>query len=137
MQDAASPSRTASASPNADHTVAPSFDHIPISNTDALDDSWRFLLLGLGDAGAAVPVPPLDLVVHLDHILAGSAYNTACVEHHARDGVVKGKGIVDGPGSEIPYLSPLLVPHPIIMTKKSYPYAPVQAARHEVDVVEL
>jgi hypothetical protein len=49
-------------------------------------------------------LPSLDLIVHLDHVLAGRADNPSRIKHHAGDGVVVGVGVVDRPCSEIPYL---------------------------------
>lgn len=49
-------------------------------------------------------MPPVRLVVHFRHALADCGDDAAGVEHHARDGVVVGVGVVDGAGSEVPDL---------------------------------
>ena len=64
-----------------------------------LDDGRLPAFLGRRDAGAAVPLAALDLVVDLDDVLAGGAGDAAGVEHHARDGVVVSVGVVDDAGS--------------------------------------
>ena len=49
-------------------------------------------------------MPPIRLIVHLRHTLAGRSHDTARVEHHTRDWIVVGVGVVDGAGSEVPDL---------------------------------
>lgn len=53
-------------------------------------------------------MPPIGLVVNLRHALAGRGHDAARVEHHARDWVVVGVGVVDGAGPEIPDLGIVL-----------------------------
>ncbi len=49
-------------------------------------------------------MPPIRLVVNLGHALADRSDYPTRVEHHARDRVVVGVGVVDGAGSEVPDL---------------------------------
>ena len=49
-------------------------------------------------------MPPIRLVVNLGYAFARRSHDPAGVEHHARDRVVVGVGVVDGTGSEVPDL---------------------------------
>lgn len=90
--------------PYAYGTVLSALDHIPISYTHALYDSRTLVFFGAYDASATVPLPTLDFVIHLDHVLARGADDPPRVEHHARDGVVVRVRVVYGACPEIPYL---------------------------------
>lgn len=92
------------AGPDADNTVLASFDHVPVFDANVLDNGGRLVLFCLRDTGAALPLPGLELVVHLDNVLLGSGNNASVVKHHAGDGVFIGIGVEDGAGPEIPYL---------------------------------
>lgn len=48
---------------------------------------------------------PISLVVYLRHGLPSRSHDAAGVEHHARDWIVVGVGVVDGAGSEVPDLN--------------------------------
>ena len=71
--------------------------HVTFLDAYVLDNGRGFVLLGLCDAGAAFPLPRLELIVHLDHVLLGCADNASAVKHHAGDGVIVGICIKDGP----------------------------------------
>lgn len=49
-------------------------------------------------------MPPVRLVVDLGRALADRGHDPAGIEHHARDRVVVGVGVVDGAGPEVPDL---------------------------------
>lgn len=92
------------AGPYADQAVTASLDHVTFLDADVIDDGGRAPVLRLRDAGAAVPLPRLHLIVHLDHVLAGRAGDPPAVEHHACDWVFVRVGVEDGSCAEIPYL---------------------------------
>lgn len=93
-----------STGPHPDHTVLATFDEIPVLDPHPFDGR-RVGALGFSrDAGTAIPVMPVRLVVDLHHILPGCACDSPRVKHHARDGLVVGKSIVDGSSTEVPYL---------------------------------
>lgn len=113
---------TTSTSPHTHRPILPPLGKIPILYPHPLHSRRpssssplftgvvpSFLLLLLfgrssNKARAAVPMPAVGLVVDLDDGLARGGDDAARVEHHARDGIVVGVGVVDGAGAEVPDL---------------------------------
>lgn len=89
--------------PNPHRPVSPPLNQIPILDPHSLNHTLPTLLLHR--TRPTIPMPPISLIIDLDHILACSGHNAARVEHHAGDGVVVGVRVVDGAGAEIPDLT--------------------------------
>ena len=101
---ASQPGRQNLASPGPNDAVATALDHVAVADADVVDDGGDLVFLGLGDSRAALPLPRLQLIVDLDHVLARRARDPPPVEHHARDPVVVRVRVEDRSRSQIPYL---------------------------------
>lgn len=98
------PTRQNLAGPGTNDAVATALDHVAVADADVVDDGGDLVFLGLGDSRAALPLPRLQLIVDLDHVLARRARDPSPVEHHARDPVVVRVRVEDRSRSQIPYL---------------------------------
>ena len=74
-----------------------------------LNHRGSLALFGGEDAGAAIPVAAIELVIDLDDVFTGGGDDAARVEHHAGDGVFVAVRVVDDAAAEIPYLDELVV----------------------------
>lgn len=74
-----------------------------------LNHRGSLAFLGGEDAGAAIPVAAVELVVDFHDVFAGGRDDAASVEHHAGDGIFVAVGVVDDAAAEIPYLVTLVM----------------------------
>lgn len=81
------------------HPVFPPFSQISILDPHPLNSSWIPTLFFRNDTRPAIPMPPLSLIIHFCHWFAGRCDDAPRVEHHARDRVVIGVGVVNGAGT--------------------------------------
>jgi len=92
------------ASPDSYNTIPAALGQVPILNANLFNNSRGLLLFSGRDASSAVPVPPVRLVIHFGNVFAGSRYNPAAIEHHARDWGIICVGIINGTCPEVPDL---------------------------------
>lgn len=91
-------------------------------------------------------MPTIGLIVDLRHVLTCGGDDAPGVKLHRRHGVIVGVGVVDGSGTEVPYLDEMQVSAYVgvyqigswlVNKMNPYPDAAVQAAGHEVHIVKL
>lgn len=87
-----------SACPNAHHPILPPLRQIPVLDPHPLHTALPSFI-------PAIPMSPISLIVDLRHGLTDCSDDAPRVEHHARDWIIVGIGVVDGAGSEVPDLN--------------------------------
>lgn len=106
---------------------------------EAILDSYPHHGRQIVDAGTAVPMSAIGLVIDLSDILTCCSDDTAGVEHHACNRVIVGISIVNRAGAEIPYL---IIHQPTRVTKmivelSAYPDTSIQTPGDQVHIIEL
>lgn len=90
--------------PHTNDAILARFRHVSVPYAYTFNNSRCPTLLSSIDTGTTVPLTRLELVVHLDNILASGTDNPAAVERHVRDGMVIRIGIMKRTSPKIPYL---------------------------------
>lgn len=92
-------------SPHTNDTILAPLDHVTVLQTHAFYRGRRCLaLFSSVHASTTVPLARLQLIVHLDHILACGRDYSPVVECHSRDRVVVSICIINRPSPKVPYL---------------------------------